>query len=150
MDKNKVQQELPGDIKQQKSKEKPEAKEKTEKSGDINALPQNEGEDKAVKEKPRFDFYTILPGSESQVTEQEIKQKESVPEQSVVSESYYLQVGAFQTEDEADNMKAKLALQGIEAVVQTAEIPEKGFGIGSASDRLRIWNKLTKPGENWS
>jgi len=37
-----------------------------------------------------------------------------------------LQVGAFQTEDEANNMQAKLALQGFEAQVQTANIPEKG------------------------
>ncbi len=75
-------------------------------------------------EKPRFDFYTILPGSESQVTEQEIKQKEI--EAVAVTESYFLQVGAFQTEQEADNMKAQLALQGVEAIVQTAEIPQKG------------------------
>lgn len=75
-------------------------------------------------DKPRFDFYTILPGTETQVTEQEIKQKESAA--IAVTESYFLQVGAFQTEQEADNMKAKLALQGIEAIVQTAEIPEKG------------------------
>ncbi|MDZ4098442.1 MAG: SPOR domain-containing protein [Methylophilaceae bacterium] len=73
---------------------------------------------------PRFDFYTILPGTETQVTEQEIKQKESAA--IAVTESYFLQVGAFQTEQEADNMKARLALQGIEAIVQTAEIPEKG------------------------
>jgi len=37
-----------------------------------------------------------------------------------------LQVGAFQTSEDADNMKAKLALQGFEAVVQTATIPDKG------------------------
>ena len=37
-----------------------------------------------------------------------------------------MQVGAFQTVQEADNVKAKLALLGIEAIVQTANIPEKG------------------------
>lgn len=78
--------------------------------------------------KPRFDFYTILPGSESPVTEQELKQnkgqQQAAPE--VVKENYFLQVGAFQTEAEADNMKAKLALLGLEAVVQTANVPDKG------------------------
>lgn len=75
----------------------------------------------------RFDFYTILPGSESKVTkEEEIKIKEKDP-QPVVQKSYFLQVGAFQTEEEADNLKAKLALQGFEAVVQTASIPDKGI-----------------------
>ncbi len=71
----------------------------------------------------RFDFYKILPG-ESQVTEQEIQQQKE-PQQAA-NESYYLQVGAFQTEQEADNMKAKLALLGVEAVVQTAAVPDKG------------------------
>lgn len=74
----------------------------------------------------RFDFYTILPGSESKVSkEDEIKIKEDTPEPTV-QKSYFLQVGAFQTSEEADNLKAKLALQGFEAIVQTATIPEKG------------------------
>lgn len=94
-------------------------------AGDSNAVPKDAAQD--GQEKPRFDFYTILPGSESQVTEQEIKQKEIEAEKNVRStESYFLQVGAFQTEQEADNMKAKLALLGVEAIVQTAAIPDKG------------------------
>jgi cell division protein FtsN len=81
---------------------------------------------KAETDKTRFDFYTILPGSESQVTaEEESKLKEEQPEPEAKN-SYFLQVGAFQTETEADNMKAKLALQGFEAQVQTATIPDKG------------------------
>jgi len=76
-------------------------------------------------DKTRFDFYTILPGSESKVTAEDIKVKEDQP-QPAVQYTYFLQVGAFQTEDEADNMKAKLALQGFEALVQTATIPDKG------------------------
>jgi cell division protein FtsN len=78
--------------------------------------------------KPRFDFYTILPGSEKQVTEQEIKQAQTSKQEAdkTSGENYFLQVGAFQTEQEADNMKAKLALLGLEAVIQTATIPDKG------------------------
>lgn len=83
-------------------------------------------ENSASNEENRFDFYTILPGSESKVSkEEEIKIKEDVPEPAVLT-SYFLQVGAFQTGEEADNMKAKLALQGFEAIVQTATIPDKG------------------------
>ncbi|PKO25636.1 MAG: sporulation protein [Betaproteobacteria bacterium HGW-Betaproteobacteria-8] len=101
-------------------------------------------------ENPRFDFYTILPGSETQVTEQEIKQKEA---QSVtVTETYFLQVGAFQTEQEADNMKAKLALQGVEAIVQTAEIPDKGtwhrVRVGPFSDINAINKSRAQLAEN--
>lgn len=99
---------------------------KVDKSGDQSentAVLQNDQE-----AKPRFDFYTILPGSESQVTEQEIKEKEAQANPaSPAKESYFLQVGAFQTEQEADNMKAKLALLGMEAIVQTATIPDKGI-----------------------
>lgn len=83
-------------------------------------------ENSASNEENRFDFYTILPGSESKVSkEEEVKIKENVPEPAVLT-SYFLQVGAFQTGEEADNMKAKLALQGFEAIVQTATIPDKG------------------------
>jgi cell division protein FtsN len=77
----------------------------------------------------RFDFYKILPGNESAVTEQEIKQSQEAQQQSSTqtsTENYFLQVGAFQSEQDADNMKAKLALLGLEAVVQTANVPDKG------------------------
>ncbi|MFM2396214.1 MAG: hypothetical protein RLZZ434_796 [Pseudomonadota bacterium] len=75
----------------------------------------------------RFDFYTILPGKESKVSaEEEIKIKNDAPEPALQI-SYYLQVGAFQTGEEADNMKAKLALQGFEAVVQTASTADKAI-----------------------
>ncbi len=87
--------------------------------------PMPEADTKKQDEKTRFDFYTILPGAESSVTDEEIKQREAA-EMPAVENAYFLQVGAFQTEDEANNMQAKLALQGFEAQVQTANIPEKG------------------------
>ena len=87
-----------------------------------NAIPQAENPD-GTKPDNKFDFYTILPETESTITEQEIKNTEK----SVKKDSYFLQVGAFPDEADADNMKAKLALQGFEAVVQTATIPEKGI-----------------------
>ena len=86
---------------------------------DENVLPKDESPEGA-KSDNKFDFYTILPETESTVTEQEVK------ESAVKKDNYFLQVGAFQNEADADNMKAKLALQGFEAVVQTATIPEKG------------------------
>lgn len=105
-----------------------------------------------AKEKPRFDFYTILPGSESTVTEQEIKDKEAHKEEVKVNESYFLQVGAFQTEQEADNMKAKLALLGMEAIIQTATIPEKGVWhrvrVGPYSDSDQISKVKTELNKN--
>lgn len=74
-------------------------------------------------EKPRFDFYTILPGLEEPISDQDIKAAAAHPE----TGNYFLQAGSFQAIAEADNLKAKLALMGIEANIETATIPEKGI-----------------------
>ena len=103
-----------------------------------NASPKEENPNKGDN---KFDFYTILPETESTVTEQEIKNNTKT----VKKDNYFLQVGAFPDEADADNMKAKLALQGFEAVVQTATIPEKGVWhrvrVGPLSDVDQI-NKI--------
>ena len=74
-------------------------------------------------EKPRFEFYKILPGAEEPVTEQQMKKatKSGTP-----PENYLLQAGSFQNPADADNLKARLALIGVEASVEPIEIPEKG------------------------
>ena len=58
------------------------------------------------------------------MSEQEIKQ--ATKQEGAATDSYFLQVGSFQAAAEADNMKARLALLGLEAVIQTADIPDKG------------------------
>lgn len=75
---------------------------------------------KPETERNRFTYYDILPGTEQPVTEQDIKQAAPGKDQ------YYLQAGAFQTEVDANNLKAKLALIGVEALIQTASLPDKG------------------------
>lgn len=89
----------------------------------------------AAPGKPRFDFYTILPGKEAPVTEQEAQQSISAQDSAKggTPKSYFLQVGAFQNEADADNLKARLALLGLEALVQTANLPDKGV-----SHRVRV------------
>lgn len=107
------------------------------------ALPADESPDEAAQNKAdnQFDFYTILPETESTVTEQEVKESALT----VKKDNYFLQIGAFQEESDANNMKVKLALQGIEAVIQTANIPEKGLWhrvrVGPLSDISQI-NKI--------
>jgi len=44
----------------------------------------------------------------------------------VPAEPLYLQVGAFQKSSDADNLKARLALIGMEAAVLEVEVPDKG------------------------
>lgn len=75
-----------------------------------------------AKQDDDLDFYTILPETESTVTVKEINDADI----KIKKESYFLQVGSFKKQTDADNLKAKLALQGFEAIVQTANIPNQG------------------------
>lgn len=77
--------------------------------------------------KPRFDFYNILPGNEEPAPIKDVKPVPQDPEVAVKQQQLYLQLGSFQSEAEADNLKAKLALMGVEARIETADVPEKGL-----------------------
>lgn len=94
---------------------KPDAAKQT-----IQGLPQAE---ERQANKPRFEFYKILPGSEEPASEQDLKQSAQQPPS---KDAYFLQAGAFQNAADADNLKAKLALLGMEASIQTASLPDKG------------------------
>lgn len=118
-------------------------------------------------EKPRFDFYKILPGAEEpkpgveakrspdRVVAGEAKDKgadKGVPKVADKSlerpaekavdklaavapaptatpkpgDRFCLQAGSFATEADAENLKARLALSGWQASVQTGTLPDKG------------------------
>ena len=79
---------------------------------------------KATETKPRFDFYKILPGVEEPATDQQLRDAKSVKNKA--RESFYLQAGAFQNAPDADNLKARLALIGMQASIQTTELPDRG------------------------
>lgn len=100
-----------------------EAADKPEKEGEAAAGIEDKTA-KASDGKPRFEFYNILPATEEPVTEQQLKQAASQPSS---QDKYFLQAGSFQNPDDADNMKAKLAMLGVEAAVQTAEVPQRGL-----------------------
>jgi cell division protein FtsN len=70
--------------------------------------------------KQRFDFYTILPGKNEPKAEQTPNASDSGPQREVI----YLQAGAFQKSSDADNLKARLALSGLEAQIQTATLSD--------------------------
>lgn len=82
-------------------------------------------------EMPRFEFYGILAGSEKPAKDKDLKASAHDAEKPV--EHFYLQVGAFPRADDADNLKAKLALAGIEAKIKTAELPD-----GKTWHRVRV------------
>jgi cell division protein FtsN len=82
-------------------------------------------DDKAPESKPRFDFYKILPGAEDPAPS---KAGRDTPAGSTAAakEAFYLQAGAFQNAPDADNLKARLALLGVEASIETSAVPDKG------------------------
>lgn len=68
---------------------------------------------------PSFDFYKVLPGDTA-------ADLPPPPAPSAPAPLYYLQAGAFQSPADADNLKAQLALLGVEAVIQTTDVAGKG------------------------
>lgn len=74
--------------------------------------------------KPKFDFYTILPELEVAIPEQELINinNKSNSNGSKTNQQYILQAGSFKKFEEADKLKARLALQGIEANIQKVKI----------------------------
>jgi cell division protein FtsN len=47
-------------------------------------------------------------------------------DKSALPEKYFLQAGSFEDPSEADDLKARLALMGVEASVQKVDLPDKG------------------------
>lgn len=82
--------------------------------------------DKQTSDKPRFDFYKILPEGD-QGTPAPPNQAASSNNASANQDKLYLQLGSFQNPADADNLKAKLALMGLEASVQQVNIADKGL-----------------------
>ena len=75
----------------------------------------------AVQDQPtKFDFYNILPNGDKEASDRETTQALKNPASIPQKEVYFYQVGSFNSDKEADNTKAKLALLGFEAVVLTA------------------------------
>ena len=66
----------------------------------------------------------MLPGNEEPVTEIELQK---AAEQPILKDKYYLQVGSFKDTEDAENLKAKIAMLGMEAYVQSADLSEKGM-----------------------
>jgi cell division protein FtsN len=111
------------------------------------ATPPTVKNEKSDPEKPRFEFYQLLPGEKSAGSKEERSvpavapaEKPTAPpaEQKSVAkpevpvakpsgaETVYLQAGAFQNATDAENLKAKIAFSGFEANVRAVNLPDKG------------------------
>jgi len=94
----------------------------------IAGLPQGSTVPPASAEKPKFDFYKILPGQEEQVSERELRERMRTArsQQDAGKDVYFVQAGSFQNPADADNQKARLAILGFESSVEPANLPDKG------------------------
>lgn len=139
-------------------------------------------------DKPRFDFYKILPGAEEPKAQQDARKapdrivadqaKErtadkgapkttdkaadkpaekiatvETPVPAKAGERFWLQAGSFTTEADAENLKARLAMSGWQANVQSGTLPDKGvrfrvrLGPYDNTDELnRMRSDLTRNG----
>jgi cell division protein FtsN len=120
------------------------------------------GRTDAASEKPRFDFYKILPGVEeprvpkSGAPDKAVARLDERPAQAdkvKVPERFWLQAGSFASEADAESLKARLAMAGWEAAIQPVSLPDKGaryrvrLGPYDNTDELnRIKSELAKRG----
>lgn len=83
-------------------------------------------EDKSFEEeKPRFDFYTLLPNLKVDMPDVATPTQERKPHPTKEASplAYILQTGSFRTQEQAEKLKATLALNGFESQIQTVTIP---------------------------
>lgn len=113
--------------------------------GDLAEPPEDAAE--STPQAPTFDFFTVLPDTEVKVSDMEVPVEEEAPAtdvekpQAPVTEglppeetpgetpevtpagpAYMLQVGSFQSAEDAEQSKALLALQGVQASIQKVAI----------------------------
>ena len=109
-------------------------------------LPPMVKNEKGDAEKPRFEFYQILPGDKSGSgnatnaagvpkplpspdAKPTVKSENTAarePPKPASGETVFLQAGAFQNQTDAENLKAKIAFAGFEANVRPVNLPDKG------------------------
>ena len=87
----------------------------------------------AGEDRPRFEFYkeltkqdATLPGQQGGAGALSPEGKSDPASTRAAQEIYFLQVGSFSSAEDADKLKASLAMLGMEASVQIATIPDKG------------------------
>jgi cell division protein FtsN len=80
---------------------------------------------------PRFTFYNVLTDKPEATTNDKVSKDKAnntptALDKATAKELYFLQAGSFASADDADKLKAKMAMSGLEASVQAAAIPDKG------------------------
>lgn len=82
----------------------------------------------------KFDFYDVLPKMEVEVAEDQNKNKQASSAAGAIDApgSYVLQAGSYRNFSDADRVRAKLAIQGVESSIQKINVD------GEEWNRVRI------------
>ncbi|MDX1610551.1 MAG: SPOR domain-containing protein [Halofilum sp. (in: g-proteobacteria)] len=107
------------------------------------------GTEDSDDDKPRFEFYSILPDLEVIVPDAppaEGVTGEEGTEDTISTDidpegSYFLQVGSFQKAEQADRMKAQVLLLGLDVGIQTVEVSGERWHrvrIGPYADQAKL------------
>ena len=86
----------------------------------------------ANPDKPKYDFYSVLPEMEVVVPDAEVKSAAATPPAADAqaaanaTQRYMLQAGSFRTSADADALKARLTLMGVGATVSVQEVNVNG------------------------
>ena len=94
--------------------------------------------------KREFDFYTLLPELEIIIPQEETTSQDKQPVKPAPAASqgsYLLQAGSFKQLGEADSLKARLALLGIESHIQSVNVNNTAWHrvrIGPSKDRQAL------------
>lgn len=94
------------------------------------------------KQEPKFNFYTILPELEVLIPEDEIRPPENKTARiNEASKRYILQVGSFRNKQDAEKLKATVALLGLEASINQVTIDRERWHrvrIGPVNNRSEL------------
>jgi len=116
------------------------------------SIPVEEDEPQQPSE-PQFDFYTILPNKEINISEW-VADDDTLIKTVIEDDNsvYLLQVGSFNQNEAADQVKAQLALLGIVANIQRVVINGQDtrfrVRVGPYADKKKLNEELRKLQEN--
>jgi cell division protein FtsN len=89
------------------------------------AAPESTTRNERAPVRPKLDFYTVLPEVETVLPDRS-SGKTARTQRAEEGTSFVLQAGSFASYEDADQLKAKLALQGLQGQIQKVSIEGKG------------------------
>ena len=105
------------------------------------------------QDEPKFNFYTILPELEVFIPDSETQPPEKHPAGHAAEDNkqYVLQAGSFKNKNDAEKLKASLALLGFQANIQSVTVnstPWHRVRIGPYSQSNDLYDKIDQLQQN--